>query len=217
MPAGRHACSTPRAGTASRSTPPAAATAPASKCKVQVVDGRRRGLAARPARVHRRRARARAGGWPAWRRPTQDLEVEVPPLTTRPKAATVGVGRQVILRPALQKRYVELTEPTLADQRTDLERLLRRDRRPRADASTCTPLRRLPRVLRAGRLQGHRGDRRRGPDRRRARRHHRRAGYAIAFDLGTTTVVGHPARPRHRHARSRWRRCSTSSSPSAAT
>jgi uncharacterized 2Fe-2S/4Fe-4S cluster protein (DUF4445 family) len=54
----------------------------------------------------------------------QDLEVDVPPLTTRPKAATVGVGRQVILRPALQKRYVELTEPTLSDQRTDLRRLL---------------------------------------------------------------------------------------------
>ena len=55
---------------------------------------------------------------------TRDLEVEVPPLTTRPKAATVGVGRQVILRPAVQKRYVELDEPTLADQRTDLARLL---------------------------------------------------------------------------------------------
>ncbi|GAB3988583.1 ASKHA domain-containing protein [Nocardioides marmoraquaticus] len=54
---------------------------------------------------------------------TQDLAVEVPPLTTRPKAATVGVGRQVILRPAVQKRYVELDEPTLADQRTDLVRL----------------------------------------------------------------------------------------------
>jgi uncharacterized 2Fe-2S/4Fe-4S cluster protein (DUF4445 family) len=53
-----------------------------------------------------------------------DLEIEVPPLTTRPKAATVGVGRQVILRPAAQKRYLELAEPTLADQRTDLERVL---------------------------------------------------------------------------------------------
>ena len=55
---------------------------------------------------------------------TRDHEVVVPPLTTRPKAATVGVGRQVILRPAVQKRYVELTEPTLEDQRTDLARLL---------------------------------------------------------------------------------------------
>jgi uncharacterized 2Fe-2S/4Fe-4S cluster protein (DUF4445 family) len=55
---------------------------------------------------------------------TADARVEVPPLVTRPKAATVGVGRQVILRPAVQKRYLELAEPTLADQATDLERLL---------------------------------------------------------------------------------------------
>ena len=47
----------------------------------------------------------------------------MPPLVTRPKAATVGVGRQVILRPAVQKRCVTLPEPTLADQRTDVERL----------------------------------------------------------------------------------------------
>ncbi len=53
-----------------------------------------------------------------------DLDIEVPPLTTRPKAATVGVGRKVILRPALQMRYVEMSEPTLKDQRSDLERLL---------------------------------------------------------------------------------------------
>src|SRR5262249_47780176 len=45
-----------------------------------------------------------------------DLRIEVPALVTRPKAATVGVGRQVILRPAVQKRYLELTEPSLNDQ-----------------------------------------------------------------------------------------------------
>ena len=44
-------------------------------------------------------------------------------MTTRPKAATFGVGRQVILRPAVQKRYVELSEPSLADQRTDSQRV----------------------------------------------------------------------------------------------
>lgn len=53
-----------------------------------------------------------------------DLRIEVPPLETRPKAATVGVGRKVILRPAVQKRYVELAEPTLQDQVSDLERLV---------------------------------------------------------------------------------------------
>jgi uncharacterized 2Fe-2S/4Fe-4S cluster protein (DUF4445 family) len=53
-----------------------------------------------------------------------DADLEVPPLVTRPKAATVGVGRQVILRPAVRKRYLELAEPSLADQVTDLERVL---------------------------------------------------------------------------------------------
>jgi uncharacterized 2Fe-2S/4Fe-4S cluster protein (DUF4445 family) len=116
-----------------------------------------------------------------------DLHIEVPPLTTRPKAATVGVGRQVILRPAAQKRYLELTEPTLADQRSDLERVLDGldDLELRVDLGV---LRSLGRALRdadfrvtavivddelidvqpgdtTGRLHG------------------------IAFDLGTTTVV----------------------------
>ncbi|MGB9111985.1 MAG: ASKHA domain-containing protein, partial [Acidimicrobiales bacterium] len=56
---------------------------------------------------------------------TTDVDVEVPPLTTRPKAATVGVGRQVILRPAVQKRFVELSQPSLTDQTPDVDRLLR--------------------------------------------------------------------------------------------
>ena len=118
---------------------------------------------------------------------TQDLAVVVPPLTTRPKAATVGVGRQVILRPAVQKRYVELDEPTLSDQRNDLKRLTDaiEDLEPKVELET---LRRLPRVLREadfkvtavivdedlidvepGDTTGQR--------------------YGVAFDLGTTTVV----------------------------
>ena len=55
---------------------------------------------------------------------TRDLEVDVPELTTRPKAATVGVGRQVILRPAVQKRFLRLEDATLSDQRTDIQRVL---------------------------------------------------------------------------------------------
>src|SRR5207302_9551776 len=55
---------------------------------------------------------------------THDLEIEVPPLETRPKAALVGVGRHVILRPAVQKRYLELDEGHLEDQASDLERVL---------------------------------------------------------------------------------------------
>ena len=116
-----------------------------------------------------------------------DLVIDVPPLVTRPKAATVGVGRQVILRPSLQKRYVELTEPTLDDQRIDLERLsdAMDDLDLRVDAGV---LRRLPRVLRASGfrvtcvvsddflIDVEPGD-------TTGRLH------AIAFDLGTTTVV----------------------------
>src|SRR4051794_33410258 len=118
---------------------------------------------------------------------TRDLAVEVPPLTTRPKAATVGVGRQVILRPAIQKRYVELVEPTLEDQKTDLDRLLEAidDLEPQPDLHV---LRRLPGVLRAADfkvtavvvdealIDVEPGDT-------------TGTQYAIAFDLGTTTVV----------------------------
>ena len=117
----------------------------------------------------------------------RDIEVDVPPLQTRPKAATVGVGRQVILRPAVQKRYVELTEPTLADQQPDLERLLEAvdDLELTVDLRA---VRSLPKALRdndfkvtavvvddrlvdvePGDTSGTR--------------------YGIAFDLGTTTVV----------------------------
>ena len=116
-----------------------------------------------------------------------DLKVEVPPLTTRPKAATVGVGRQVILHPVLQKRYVELDEPALHDQRSDFRRLQDAiddlELRPTPGA-----LRRLPTVLRESDfrvtavvvddllIEVEPGD---------TTEHL----YAIAFDLGTTTVV----------------------------
>jgi uncharacterized 2Fe-2S/4Fe-4S cluster protein (DUF4445 family) len=116
-----------------------------------------------------------------------NLEIEVPPLVTRPKAATVGVGRQVILRPALQKRYVELEEPTLHDQRSDFQRLQDaiEDLELRAEAGV---LRRLPGVLRESEfrvtavvvddllIDVEAGD---TTDRL----------HALAFDLGTTTVV----------------------------
>jgi len=116
-----------------------------------------------------------------------DLQIEVPPLTTRPKAATVGVGRQVILRPAVQKRFLELAEPSLSDQRSDIERVLDAvdDLELRVDLQV---LRSLGKVLRdadykvtavvvdealidvqPGDTTGSR--------------------YGIAFDLGTTTVV----------------------------
>jgi len=159
------------------------------KCKIRVDTGTSSGLAISR---HDRRTFSEdelAGGWrlACLATATQDLKVAVPPLTTRPKAATVGVGRQVILRPAVQKRYVELADPTLQDQRTDVVRLTEaiEDLELTVD---LTVLRRLPKVLREADFKvtavvvdralidveaGDTSTQR----------------YAIAFDLGTTTVV----------------------------
>ncbi|HUV47457.1 MAG TPA: ASKHA domain-containing protein [Actinomycetes bacterium] len=92
------------------------------KCKVQIVEG---GV---PVQSLDRRAFSQEQLDEGWRlacvaRTATDLVVDVPPMTTRPKAATFGVGRQVILRPAVQKRFVEVTEPSLHDQRTDSQRV----------------------------------------------------------------------------------------------
>jgi uncharacterized 2Fe-2S/4Fe-4S cluster protein (DUF4445 family) len=117
----------------------------------------------------------------------EDLTIEVPPLQTRPKAALVGVGRHVILRPAVQKRYVELDEATLTDQASDLERLLAAmdDIEPRVPLDI---VRELGGTLRRANwkvtavladdllIDVEEGD-------TSGSRH------AIAFDLGTTTVV----------------------------
>lgn len=156
------------------------------KCKVRLTRG------SAPVTPSDERAFSPAELADGWRlaclvRTAHDLEVEVPPLTTRPKASTVGVGRQVILRPALQKRYLELDEPSLSDQRTDLQRVLDAldDLEPVPDLHA---LRRLPTVLRSAGFKvtavvldetlidiepGDTTDRR----------------FAIAYDLGTTTVV----------------------------
>ncbi len=117
----------------------------------------------------------------------EDLLIEVPPLTTRPKAATVGVGRQVILRPAVQKRYLELESPSLSDQRSDVDRVLQAidDLELRVDPGL---LREIGGVLRGNSfavtavivddelIAVEPGDT-------------TPAQYALAFDLGTTTVV----------------------------
>jgi uncharacterized 2Fe-2S/4Fe-4S cluster protein (DUF4445 family) len=113
--------------------------------------------------------------------------VEVPPLQTRPKAALAGVGRHVILRPAVQKRHLVLSEPTLEDQRPDLERVLDAidDLEPHASVEVLRTL--------GGTLRGSGFDVTAvicdeelidvEPGDTTARR------FAISFDLGTTTVV----------------------------
>jgi uncharacterized 2Fe-2S/4Fe-4S cluster protein (DUF4445 family) len=156
------------------------------KCKVRVRDGEVPISAVDPRAFSPDELRA---GWRlACRAAAQDdLVVEVPPLQTRPKAALVGVGRHVILRPAVQKRHLQLDEPSLHDQLSDLERVLA----PMDDVELRVPLevaRTVGRTLResnwgvtavlcddvlvdveAGDTTGRR--------------------YALAFDLGTTTVV----------------------------
>ena len=116
-----------------------------------------------------------------------ELVIEVPPLQTRPKAALVGVGRHVILRPSIQKRHIVLEEPTMEDQRSDYERVCDAidDLEPRAGLGV---LRTLGRELRRANwdvtavvadeelIDVEPGD-------TTGRR------FAIAYDLGTTTVV----------------------------
>jgi uncharacterized 2Fe-2S/4Fe-4S cluster protein (DUF4445 family) len=156
------------------------------KCRIKIADG-----APAPTSLDIRAYTAAElrDGWRLACRTTavRDTRVEVPPLTTRPKAATVGVGRQVILRPAVQKRYLELAEPTLADQASDTERVLAElaDLEPRAELAV---LKTLGRTLREADFKVtavivddvliavEPGD-------TTARR------FGIAFDLGTTTVV----------------------------
>jgi uncharacterized 2Fe-2S/4Fe-4S cluster protein (DUF4445 family) len=133
-------------------------------------------------------AEIRAGWRLACRAPAlDDLLVAVPALQTRPKAALVGVGRHVILRPAVQKRHLQLTEPTMEDQLSDVERVLA----AMDDVELRVPLelvRTIGRTLRLSNfdvtavfcddllLDVEPGD-------TTTRR------FALAFDLGTTTVV----------------------------
>jgi uncharacterized 2Fe-2S/4Fe-4S cluster protein (DUF4445 family) len=156
------------------------------KCKVKVISGHAPISSVDPRAFSIEELK---NGWRlACRANTQeDLTIEVPPLQTRPKAALVGVGRHVILRPAVQKRYVELDEATLTDQKSDLERLLAAmdDVEPRVPLDI---VRELGGTLRRANwkvtavladdvlIDVEDGD-------TSSSRH------AIAFDLGTTTVV----------------------------
>src|ERR1700686_1780473 len=92
------------------------------KCKVRVIEGRTDAETAdhrllRPAEIEE--------GWrlSCQARIYEDMVCEVPQLLRVPKAATMGLGRLVILDPNVRKVYLELTEPTLEDQRSDVMRL----------------------------------------------------------------------------------------------
>jgi uncharacterized 2Fe-2S/4Fe-4S cluster protein (DUF4445 family) len=156
------------------------------KCKVRITDA---SLPVSPLDERAFTSEQLAEGWrlACMATTTQDIEIDVPELTTRPKAATVGVGRQVILRPAVQKRFLELTDATLSDQRTDVQRVLEAvdDLELTVDPHV---LRSLGRTLRAANWQVtavivgtdliavEPGDT-------------TATAYGVAYDLGTTTVV----------------------------
>ena len=156
------------------------------KCRIKVTDGD-----VEPSKLDFRAFTATEikDGWrlACLVRTAKDISVDVPALTTRPKAATVGVGRQVILRPAVQKRYIELEEPSLSDQRTDIVRIFDAVDDIEGTASLAS-MRELPRILRAANykvtavfvdqefLGIEAGDT-------------TAVRYGIAYDLGTTTVV----------------------------
>jgi len=119
-----------------------------------------------------------------------EMRVEVPRLLTTPKTAMFGVGRQVLLDPNVHKVHLRLEEPALHDQRSDYRRLKEALKREGFALSADLPvLRTLPRALRAADfdvtavLCGEAlvalepGDT-------------TRECHGVAFDLGTTTIVG---------------------------
>jgi uncharacterized 2Fe-2S/4Fe-4S cluster protein (DUF4445 family) len=159
------------------------------KCKVQILDGSAEITSADKKQL---RASEVDAGWrlSCQAKVYQDTTVNVPELLRIPKAATMGVNRLVLLDPNVRKVYLELTEPDLEDQRSDEERLRDALTVEGFDMKAGLPLlRKLPGMLRDANfkvtavLGGDQliavepGDR-------------RDESYGVAFDLGTTTVVG---------------------------
>jgi uncharacterized 2Fe-2S/4Fe-4S cluster protein (DUF4445 family) len=120
----------------------------------------------------------------------EDMVCEVPQLLRVPKAATMGLSRLVIIDPNVRKVYLELTEPDLHDQRSDVTRLRDALTAEGHDMSASVPvLRTLPKTLRdagfkvTAVLAGEHlvavepGDT-------------TEECFGVAFDVGTTTLVG---------------------------
>ena len=159
------------------------------KCKVQVLEG---GAEITTADRKQLRPGELEAGWrlSCQAKVYEDTTVSVPELLRVPKAATMGVNRLVLLDPNVRKVYVELTEPSLEDQRSDVERLRDALTAEGFDMkSDLRVLRSLPDILRAAEFKvtavlG--GDQLIAvePD------DTREQSYGVAFDLGTTTVVG---------------------------
>ncbi|RIK34043.1 MAG: metal-binding protein [Chloroflexi bacterium] len=159
------------------------------KCKVRVVSG------VAPIREADRKFISEADLADGWRLSCRavlhsDCVVEIPRLMGNPKAALLGYGHHVILNPNVAKVYLELTEPNLDDQVSDLQRVHNALAQEGYDAhSNPSVWRALPKLLRANDFRAtavmvgdelialEPGDT-------------REKNYGFAVDLGTTTVVG---------------------------
>ncbi len=119
-----------------------------------------------------------------------DCTADVPRLMTAPQAALLGYGRHVAIDPNVAKVYLELQEPSLEDQRSDLQRVVAAiDKEGYAAHAIPAVWRELPKTLRNNDwkvtavvvgdelIAIETGDTR---DRM----------YGLAVDIGTTTVVG---------------------------
>jgi len=159
------------------------------KCRVQVTSG---ATPITPADLQHLSAEDLAVGWrlSCQTEVREEMVVHVPRLLATPKTAMFGVGRQVLLDPNVHKVHLKLEEPSLHDQRSDFRRLKDALRDEGFAMTASLPvLRTLPRALRDAEfdvtvvlcgdalLAVEPGD---------------TVGecYGVAFDLGTTTIVG---------------------------
>jgi len=159
------------------------------KCKVRVLEGNA------PVREADRKYLTAAELEQGWRLSCRavlhsDCVVEVPRLMGNPKAALLGYGHHVILNPNVAKVYLELAEPNLEDQTSDLERIVAALDTEGYEVHTSLALwRTLPKLLRANDFRvtavivGDELIAIEGGDTR-------SQSYGLAVDIGTTTVVG---------------------------
>src|SRR3989442_6337640 len=159
------------------------------KCKVRVLQGATEVTTA----DHRQLRKDEVdSGWrlSCQARIYEDITCEVPQLLRVPKAATMGLSRLVIIDPNVRKVFLELAEPDLHDQRSDIARL--RDALSAEGhemSAGVAVLRTLPKVLRESSFKITAvlaGDHLVAVE----------AGdtteecFGVAFDVGTTTLVG---------------------------
>ena len=159
------------------------------KCKVRVLEGASEVTSADHRLLRKDEVE---NGWrlSCQARIYEDMTCEVPQLLRVPKAATMGLSRLVIIDPNVRKVYLELTEPDLHDQRSDVTRLRDALSAEGHDMAASIPvLRTLPKTLREAGfkvtavLAGEHlvavepGDT-------------TEECFGVAFDVGTTTLVG---------------------------